>query len=72
MNRRALLATAAGICGFLLGAMAAYVALSVQLGAAINSVTNRPTRDRWGFIGALVGLAVGAVLGWWRADEIDG
>jgi len=46
----------------------AMVGASVAFGQGTNYVANQGTRDRWVFIVALVGLALGAGLSW-RRDE---
>jgi len=61
-------AAAWSVAGYLVGAMVAMVGASVAFGQGTNYVANQGTRDRWVFIVALVGLALGAGLSW-RRDE---
>lgn len=53
------------VIGYVLAIVVTFVVLSVAYESRVNRLAVRPDRDRWAFLGALAGLVVGGVAGWW-------
>lgn len=53
------------VIGYVLAIVVTFVVLSVVYESRVNRLAVRPDRDRWAFLGALAGLVVGGVAGWW-------
>ena len=65
------------VIGYVLAIVVTFVVLSVVYESRVNRLAVRPDRDRWAFLGALAGLVIGGIAGWWwsgrhPADEAEG
>lgn len=57
------------VIGYLLAVIVGFVAVSIAYETRVNRLSVRPDRDRWAFVVAVVGLLLGAAVGWWRSGR---